>query len=93
MRLQSHHYSDEGLKPYMSSREPEKLDMMNKLVEQFHNMEPKAILLKVSAISNHTSFQPVNNTSMEISMKPEQFMFLLQNGALANLNIKINLTN
>jgi len=43
MRLQSRHHSDEGLKPYMSSREPEKLDMMNKLVEQFHDVESKAI--------------------------------------------------
>jgi len=42
MRLQSRHHTDEGLKPYMASREPEKLDMMNKLVEQLHGAEPKA---------------------------------------------------
>jgi hypothetical protein len=42
MRLQSRHHTDEGLKPYMSSRESEKLDMMNKFVEQFHDAESKA---------------------------------------------------
>ncbi|GES95324.1 hypothetical protein GLOIN_2v1779027 [Rhizophagus clarus] len=105
MRLQSHHHSDEGLRQYMSSREPEKLDMMNKLVDQFHDQNKSnenekgqencgfmkaSKVLKVSAIS---TFQPINNTSMEIFMKPEQFMSLLQNGALGNHNIKINLTN
>ena len=42
MRLQSRHHSDEGLKPYMASRDPEKIDMMNKLVEQFHDAGPKS---------------------------------------------------
>jgi hypothetical protein len=51
------------------------------------------LVLKLSAASNGKSLQPINNTLMEISMNPEQLTSLLQNGALANLNIKINLTN
>ena len=41
IRLQSHHHFDEGLKSYMVSRESKKIDMMNKLADQFYNVDQK----------------------------------------------------
>ena len=49
----------------------------------------KSPLVESNAIK--ISSQTLNNNSLEISMRPEHLLSLIQSGGLANFNIKINI--